>query len=466
MFSSSRAVASEAPVAPAEDRSSYSPDISVVKEEIEKLSSDEASLALLSRNDPIGILLRPAARALRGKSRQMLKSIVNIWVEQTKPLLGIAEMFRDMRDLEKRSQTMAAAAEEMTASINEVARSAELVADEAKNVKHDLSTSVEQVTSALVSMSEISGAFSLLSEKVQTLDNASEQIAAILKTIEKIAAQTNLLALNATIEAARAGEMGKGFAVVAGEVKTLAKQTAGATEDIRQRVAALKDGMNDILASMNEGAQKVQKGTAVIQSVNDGIHQVGGRVDEVTQKMVSVSATVQEQSVVVSEVTGNVAAIAQMSKDVIQKVEGVTDGLQKASDHVRDGLAEATKALDAEMLVMVAKADHASFKKRIIDTILGMGQEKSATLANHHSCRLGKWYESSASEAFKAMPAFSQLAGPHEKVHAIGKRVLELHEADDYGAALAEAQKLDQASSEVLALLDELHRAVSERRDD
>jgi methyl-accepting chemotaxis protein len=82
-------------------------------------------------------------------------------------------------------------------------------------------------------MESIASAFSGLTGKVQALDKASEQIAAILKTIEKIAAQTNLLALKRDHRSGAAGEAGKGFAVVAGEVKTLAKQTAGATEDIR-----------------------------------------------------------------------------------------------------------------------------------------------------------------------------------------------------------------------------------------
>ncbi len=159
--------------------------------------------------------------------------------------------------------------------------------------------------------------------------------------------------------------------------------------------------------------------------------------------------------------TSNITAIAQMSREVIHKVEGVTEGLQKASQHVSEGLTESSKVLDTDMLVLIAKADHASFKKRIIDTILGRGQEKSATLANHHTCRLGKWYEGQAGEEIKCLPAYTRLLGPPQKVHEIGRRVLELYEADDYPGAMEEAIKLDQASADVIALLDELHTAVS-----
>jgi len=439
---------------PAADPNTLS--VQAIAHEIPALIADETTATFLTRTDPPALILKPIAKTLRSKTHMMLETIVGIWVEQTRPLLSIAETFRDMRDLEKRSQSMAAAAEEMTSSIKEVARSAEGVAEDAKNVKHELNAGVDQVAQALTSMDGISSAFTAMTGKVQTLDNASEQIASILKTIEKIAAQTNLLALNATIEAARAGEAGKGFAVVAGEVKTLAKQTAGATEDIRQRIAALKGGMSDMLSSMKDGAQKVEIGTTIIHSVNDHIHQIGEQVEDVTQKMVSVSGTVQQQSAAINEVSGNIGAIAAMSQNVIQKVENVIGGLEKASAFVKTGLADVSKNLDSEMLVLIAKADHASFKKRIIDTILAKDNWKAHEVGNHHGCRLGKWYDQAPDE-IKAMPAYAKLMEPHTNVHAAGKKALELFENDDYPGALIKTQEMDKASLAVIALLDELH---------
>lgn len=431
-----------------------------IRSSIRELATGTACIEYLTRKDPMAQLLRPATKALRNKSFMMLESIVNIWVEQTKPLLVITEMFRDMRDLGKRSQSMAAASEEMMASINEVGRSADIVSHDAQNVKHELSASVTSVNEALSTMEGISEAFNGLTGKVQTLDKASEQIASILKTIETIASQTNLLALNATIEAARAGDAGKGFAVVASEVKNLAKQTSGATEDIRQRITALQQGMSDMLSSMNEGTSRVAQGKTVIQSVSDSIHTVGSRVDTVTEKMLQVTATVKEQTMVVGEVTKNVSVIASMSQDLLHHCELVTDGIQQASKHVQSGLGEVTKSLDADMLVLVTKADHASFKKNVIDTILGTGSAKCGTLADHHTCRLGKWYDTQTKEFITQLPAFKKLADPHARVHAHGKKALEFHEKDDATAALAEAKHMDAASHEVIALLDEIHHGI------
>lgn len=436
-----------------------------IEEGIQELATGTACVKYLQAEDETGLLLKPIARALRNKSVVMLDTIVNIWVEQTKPLLVITEMFRDMRDLGKRSQSMAAASEEMLASIGEVGRSAGMVSHDAQNVKQDLAASVSSVNDALTTMEGISEAFNGLTNKVHALDVASEQIASILKTIETIASQTNLLALNATIEAARAGEAGKGFAVVASEVKNLANQTAGATEDIRQRITALQQGMSDMLASMNEGTTRVAQGKTVIQSVSEGIRGVESRVDAVTEKMVDVTTTVKEQTKVVEEVAKNIAVIAKMSQDVLHNCEAVTDGIQQASTHVQKGLTEVTKAMDADMLVLVTKADHATFKKNVIDAILGTGQAKSHTLANHHGCRLGKWYDEQTNEMITTLSAFKALAEPHERVHSYGKKALEYHEKEDATAALECAKKMDEASLEVIKLLDDIHHQIMHKFD-
>lgn len=449
---------------PPESHPAASPDhmdIEDIRAAIKELSTGTVCVEYLKRKDAIGKILRPVTVALRNKTSMMLETIVNIWVEQTRPLLVIAEMFRDMRELERRSQAMAAASEEMTASISEVARSAETVARDAQNVKQELSESVASMGRAMTSMEGISGAFNALTDKVQTLDKASEQIASILKTIEKIASQTNLLALNATIEAARAGEAGKGFAVVASEVKNLAKQTAGATEDIRQRIAALQEGMSDMLSSMNDGANRVAEGKTVIQSVSDSMHNVGARVDQVTEKMVEVTSTVKEQTSAVNEVSTNIAAIAGMTKEVLQNTEKVTQGIQNASTHVQKGLGEATKTMDADMLVMVTKADHASFKKRVIDTILGGNLVKSSELPDHHNCRLGKWYDTQHNELITSQAAYKKLEEPHKRVHECGKKALEHYEKGDFLSAIRAARDLDLASENVMACLDELHNQLS-----
>jgi methyl-accepting chemotaxis protein len=195
--------------------------------------------------------------------------------------------------------------------------------------------------------------------------------------------------------------------------------------------------------------------------VGDGIRSVDGRVDSVVEKMVQVSGTVQEQTAVTSEVTGNIAAVAEMISFMQSNCSLVTDAIQKSSGFVQSGLADIIKNPDAAMLVLVAKSDHATFKKRIIDTILGKDNQKSHDLPDYHGCRLGKWYDAINDERIRNLPTFRNLEEPHSRVHVLGKKTLDLVAKGDQAAAIKQAIDLDKASQEVIAGLDDLYKAIA-----
>jgi len=182
---------------------------------------------------------------------------------------------------------VASAVEQMTASIGEIARSAE----EARNVT---SRAVGQTANA--------------AQHVELLDQASQRIGEVIGVIEDIADQTKLLALNATIEAARAGEAGKGFAVVAGEVKNLAKGTGEATERIRLQV-------REIQASVGVAVQEIRSIREVIDQADINVR--------------TIATAVEEQSITTREITGNVTrtakALEEVSSEVVQAHQSVGD---------------------------------------------------------------------------------------------------------------------------------------------
>jgi methyl-accepting chemotaxis protein len=169
---------------------------------------------------------------------------------------------------------VAAAVEEMTSTINEIAASSE---------------KARSITSEAVTQTESS------SGQINELGQSARDIGKIVETITDISEQVNLLALNATIEAARAGDAGKGFAVVANEIKELARQTAGATNEIRQRV---------------EGIQSSTQGAVM------GIGSIARVVDEVNQIVGSIATAVEEQSVTTQEIAKNVTQTSQGLGDV------------------------------------------------------------------------------------------------------------------------------------------------------
>ena len=386
-----------------------------------------------------------------------LNDLVRIWVEQTAPLLAIAEMMEDVRDLERRNQQMAAASEEMAASIREIAQSTAQVSRDAQEVQKKLGDSAVAATAAAGAMTEVSSAFEVLKERMQILSQASNQISQILETIRDIAGKTNILALNATIEAARAGDAGKGFTVVAAEVKNLAEQTGGATREIDHRISLLQKGIYDMDASMKIGASRVSAGEEEIRMATSGIESVRHLVESVVKKVLQVSAATEEQGTVTSDVSANISAIVPVVGKTLKSIDLLVDVVERTGAYVQDRLTGFGQNSDALTVLLLSKADHASFKKRVIDVIVGHGQTTSAELPDHHNCRLGKWYDAQAGRELHAAPEYHAIDTPHQRVHQSGKLALERFANGDFAGAVLAAKELDEASEKIIAALDSLH---------
>jgi methyl-accepting chemotaxis protein len=183
----------------------------------------------------------------------------------------------------QQSSTVATASEQLTASVNEISRQL---------------TEATKVINVAVDESEKS------TRMVQDLVGIAERIGEVTKMINQIAGQTNLLALNATIEAARAGEAGKGFAVVASEVKNLANQTAKATGDISEQIAAIQNSSRVTAGSIQE------------------ISRVIGRISEVNT---SISGAIEEQSAATREVSSNILGVRQAAEETGRSSTGVLE---------------------------------------------------------------------------------------------------------------------------------------------
>ena len=189
-------------------------------------------------------------------------------------------------------QTLASGAEEMNSTIGEIAKNA----SEAARVAGE---AVETAESA--------------NQTVSRLGDSSVEIGKVIEVITSIAQQTNLLALNATIEAARAGEAGKGFAVVANEVKELAKQTAKATEEIKQKITVIRENTSGAV---------------------EAIGGIKGVIDKISQISTTIATAVEEQSATTGEMTRNVAEAARGAATISSNIQGVAEAAQNTSTNV------------------------------------------------------------------------------------------------------------------------------------
>lgn len=184
-------------------------------------------------------------------------------------------------------QTVASATEEMGSSISEIATQMEL----SNQLSQQAAKKTQETT-----------------QTMGALESASQQISEVVRLINEIAEQTNLLALNATIEAARAGDAGKGFAVVATEVKSLASQTAAATQNISQQIQSVQQKTEEAAGAMDE---------------------IRKSVEQSAEFSASIASAVQEQQVVTTEISRNIQQAAGGTRDVSSNIDSVSSGAEE-----------------------------------------------------------------------------------------------------------------------------------------
>ena len=258
---------------------------------------------------------------------------------------GVEGSARRMRETAQGMHAVADRSSRQTAEVADAAERAAASIDTVAAAAEELSASIQEISAQVAESARIAGEAVEEAERsnatVTGLVEAASRIGDVVNLINEIAGQTNLLALNATIEAARAGEAGKGFAVVASEVKSLATQTAKATEDIAREIAAIQ---------------------SVAGSAADAIKGVGGTIGRISEIVTTIAAAVEEQGAATGEIARSVAEVADNTKAVSATIGEVSQAGAETGGMAGDVLSSAEELVgESEAL----RAQVAGFVQRV-----------------------------------------------------------------------------------------------------
>ena len=243
------------------------------------------------------------------------------------------QMRKDAAQTSAKAENVSGSSEEMSNNMNSVAAAMEeastninMVASAAEEMNVTISQIAENTEQAQkITVNAVTQTESA-SQQVDELGRAAQGIGKVLETISEISEQVNLLALNATIEAARAGEAGKGFAVVANEIKDLAKQTAEATGEIRQKIEGIQDSTQGTVSRIEEIAK-------VVDEVNSIVSTIASAIDEQSTATREIASNVAQASEGITEVNENVAQSSVSVEAISEEIGEVTEAAGKISSN-------------------------------------------------------------------------------------------------------------------------------------
>ena len=232
------------------------------------------------------------------------------------------------------SQSIAAAIEEMSAGIDQMAHNAEHVGQIAVKSHASAQSGGTTVKEVIADMTSIGAEVTRAAEAVKALGDQSRQINDIVVQIKEIADQTNLLALNAAIEAARAGDLGRGFAVVADEVRKLAGQSANSASTIGKVARKINDGTANAVALIDDAVLKVKHGAVLAEQASSAIGLIEQGSVTVTRHVTEIVDGVHAQASAGREIARKVEQVAQGAESnarIVEQVKAVSERLSATS---------------------------------------------------------------------------------------------------------------------------------------
>ncbi|MBI3774734.1 MAG: methyl-accepting chemotaxis protein [Gammaproteobacteria bacterium] len=245
-----------------------------------------------------------------------------------------------IRQHQSETDQVATAINEMSATVQEVARNANAAAVATQNANTQAGHGQTIVIETISAIERLAQEVEKAAGVIQQLEQDSDRIGSVVDVIKTIAEQTNLLALNAAIEAARAGEQGRGFAVVADEVRTLASRTSQSTQEIQHMIEELQTTARNAVKVMEDGRNQAGNGVKQVTRAGEALTEITQAIGTISTMNDQIAAASEQQSAVAEEINKNIVNITRV-------VDATADGAQQTANAGQDllNLAERLKVL-------------------------------------------------------------------------------------------------------------------------
>ncbi|WP_409281727.1 methyl-accepting chemotaxis protein [Pseudomonas defluvii] len=220
-----------------------------------------------------------------------------------------------------RTNSVAAAINQLGAAAQEIAHNAAQASQQASSARHLAEEGQQVVDRNIQAMNRLSDLICTSSTHIETLNNKTVNIGQILEVITSISQQTNLLALNAAIEAARAGEAGRGFAVVADEVRNLAHRTQESAQQVQNMIEELQVGARESVDTMSQSQRHSQDSVSIANQAGERLSSVTQRIGEIDGMNQSVATATEEQTAVVDSINMDINEINMLNQEGVENLQ-------------------------------------------------------------------------------------------------------------------------------------------------
>lgn len=449
-------------------------------------------IELVSHQDEIGQLTSDFSRLLE-KIKEVFKELFTTTANLTSNAnfmndvtnSSVASLNHSINALERLSQQLNEVGNNLKQAdmgVDQIAGAAQMVAEQTQKMQESYITLTEVARSGKDSLNQVVESINnLKANSINTLENAREleaisrDIGAISSTIMAVSDQTNLLALNAAIESARAGEHGRGFSVVAEEVRKLAEETAQYAQQISNLIANVQSHISGFVHQIEFMAGIIEEGNQTTIGVVHKLEEIVQHIETVEKSVYDISAAMQEQSASSQEISAVVDSVTEVTNTLLATLSDTMQNIQEQVNNfselariagVTNEISDSLRAIiqqyrmPDEVVLTQVKEDHRNFVRKYEFIVKQKLYFDPDQVVDHHSCRLGKWYDGITDPQVKQI--FAEAADePHQQIHRLARQAVILNNEGRNQEALQVIDQMYEISAKILAAIDKILDHVS-----